>query len=108
MENSIDRRTSRRFTMTLPLAVRAVGPEGGAERQAETRDISYRGVYFLIEADFDPGSHIECILTLPKDITRERDVLIRCFAEIVRVEPHNGRRGIAARINDYEFLPAAS
>ena len=33
------------------------------------------------------------------------DVHIRCFAEIVRVEPHNGRRGVAARIDRYEFLP---
>ena len=36
------------------------------------------------------------------------DVHIRCFAEIVRVEPINGRRGVAARIDRYEFLPAAA
>ena len=64
--------------------------------------------YFRIEADFAPGSSIEFILTLPREITMAGDVHIRCFAEIVRVEPHNGRRGIAARIDRYEFLPTAA
>ena len=78
------------------------------ERQGQTRDVSFRGLYFLIDADFEPGSSIEFILTLPREITMAGDVHIRCFAEIIRVEPHNGRRGIAARIDRYEFLPTAA
>jgi hypothetical protein len=94
--------------MTLPLTVRTIGPGGGIERKGQTRDVSFRGLYFLMDADFEPGSAIEFILTLPREITMAGDVHIRCFAEIVRVEPHNGRRGIAARINRYEFLPASA
>jgi hypothetical protein len=105
MENSIERRASRRFTMTLPLTVRTNGPEGGIERQGQTRDVSFRGLYFLVDANFEPGTSIEFILTLPREITMAGDVHIRCFGQIVRVEPHNGRRGIAARIDRYEFLP---
>ena len=93
--------------MTLPLTVRTNGPEGGIEQQVQTRDVSFRGLYFLIDADFEPGTSIEFILTLPREVTMAGDVHIRCFAQIVRVEPHNGRRGIAARIDRYEFLPAA-
>ena len=107
MQESTERRASRRFTMTLPLTVRSSEP-GGNERQGQTRDVSFRGLYFLIEADFAPGSPIEFILTLPREITMAGDVHIRCFAEIVRVEHHDGTRGIAARIDRYEFLPAAS
>ena len=55
MANSIERRASRRFTMTLPLTVRASGPDGGIERQGQTRDVSFRGLYFLMDADFEPG-----------------------------------------------------
>jgi hypothetical protein len=101
-----ERRASRRFTMTLPLTVRSAEP-GGAEQQGQTRDVSFRGLYFLIEADYAPGMPIEFILTLPREITLAGDVHIRCFAEIVRVDPHNGRRGVAARIDRYEFLPAS-
>jgi len=107
MANSIERRASRRFNMTLPLTVRSTGPDGG-ERQGQTRDVSFRGLYFLIDAEFEPGSNIEFVLTLPREITLAGDVHIRCFAEIIRVEPHNGRRGIAARIDRYEFLPTAA
>ena len=108
MVNSIERRSSRRFTMTLPLTVRANGPDGGTERQGQTRDVSFRGLYFLIDADFESGSSIEFVLTLPREITMAGDVHIRCYAQIIRVEPHNGRRGIAARIDRYEFLPASA
>jgi hypothetical protein len=108
MANPSERRASRRFTMTLPLKVRASGPDGGIERQGQTRDVSFRGLYFLIDADFESGSSIEFVLTLPREITLAGDVHIRCFAQIIRVEPHNGRRGIAARIDRYEFLPAAA
>jgi hypothetical protein len=94
--------------MALPLTIRASGPEGGTERQGQTRDVSFRGLYFLIDADFETGKTIEFILTLPREITMAGDVQIRCFAEIIRVEPHDGRRGIAARIDRYEFLPTAA
>ncbi|HEY2645942.1 MAG TPA: PilZ domain-containing protein [Candidatus Acidoferrales bacterium] len=107
MPQSTERRSSRRFTMTLPLTVRSAEP-GGGEQLGQTRDVSFRGLYFLIEAEFAPGSPIEFILTLPREITLAGDVHIRCFAEIVRVEAHNGKRGIAARIDRYEFLPTAA
>jgi hypothetical protein len=50
MANPAERRASRRFTMTLPLTIRANGPNGGIERQGQTRDVSFRGLYFLIDA----------------------------------------------------------
>jgi hypothetical protein len=107
MTQSIERRASRRFTMTLPLTVRTSGADS-TERQGQTRDVSFRGLYFLIDANYDPGSSIEFILTLPREITMAGDVHIRCYAEIVRVEPNSGRKGVAARIDRYEFLPATA
>jgi hypothetical protein len=93
--------------MTLPLTVRTSGADS-TERQGQTRDVSFRGLYFLIDANYDPGSSIEFILTLPREITMAGDVHIRCYAEIVRVEPNSGRKGVAARIDRYEFLPATA
>jgi len=100
-----ERRSSRRFTMSLPLTVRSDGPVGTVERQAETRDISFRGLYFLSESGYEAGNQIEFVLTLPKEITMAGDVNIRCFGQVVRVEPHENKNGIAARIERYEFLP---
>jgi len=107
MGYGIERRASRRFTMSLPLTVRSTGPDGVTEKQGKTRDVSFRGLYFLTEAQFETGSEIEFVLTLPKEITLAGDVHIRCFGRVLRVEPDNGGRGIAARIERYEFLPTS-
>ena len=46
MENSVERRAARRFSMLLPLKVRFSASEGVIEKQGETRDVSFRGLYF--------------------------------------------------------------
>ena len=108
MENGVERRTARRFSMLLPLKVRFSADNGVVEKQGETRDVSFRGLYFLIEAMLETGSSIEFVLTLPQQITLAGDVHIRCYARVLRVEPQEGRRGVAARIERYEFLPASA
>lgn len=108
MENGVERRAARRFSMLLPLKVRFSADNGVMEKQGETRDVSFRGLYFLIEAMLETGSSIEFVLTLPQQITLAGDVHIRCYARVLRVEPQEGRRGVAARIERYEFLPASA
>ena len=105
MVTATERRTSRRFAMTLPMKVRLPAEEGPSDRLAHTRDVSFRGLYFLFDANIQAGSDIEFILTLPKEITLAGDVHIRCQASVVRVDDLDGRRGVAARIERYEFLP---
>src|SRR6266700_6526690 len=94
MPDGTDRREARRFNMTLPMRVLA-GDSHSPELKAQTRDVSYRGLYFLAEAEFKLGSRIEFVITLPEQVTRSVDVNIRCQGQIVRVEPtQNGRNGI--------------
>lgn len=108
MSDGSERREARRFTMTLPLRVLPRDAQQ-AEFAAQTRDVSYRGLYFLAEANFRVGSEIEFVITLPQTVTQSGDVNIRCRGQIVRVESTaNGRNGIAAKIDRYEFLPTAS
>lgn len=108
MENGVERRAARRFSMMLPVKVRFTDKDLVMEKPGETRDVSFRGLYFLIEAALEAGAPIEFVLTLPQQITLAGDVHIRCYARVLRVEPHNGRRGVAARIERYEFLPASA
>jgi PilZ domain-containing protein len=108
MSDGAERREARRFTMSLPLRVLA-REDKEHELSAQTRDVSYRGLYFLADAKLDVGSEIEFVITLPEQVTQSGDVNIRCQGKIVRVEPSdNGRVGIAAQIARYEFLPAAA
>lgn len=108
MSDGADRREVRRFTMSLPMRVLPQEADG-REFCGQTRDVSYRGLYFLAEAKFEIGGEIDFVITLPEQVTQSGDVNIRCQGQIIRVEPtENGRVGIAAKISRYEFLPAAA
>ena len=86
METDGERRAARRFSMALPLKVRFPDGETFGEKQGHTRDVSFRGLYFTIEAPLEAGSSIEFVLTLPQQITLAGDVHIRCYARVLRVE----------------------
>ena len=106
MDERMERRAARRFSMMLPVRLRFPAGQEFAETSGQTRDVSYRGLYFLTEAEPAPGSSIEFVLTLPQQITLAGDVHIRCYGRVLRVEPHDSQRGVAARIDRHEFLPA--
>lgn len=108
MADGSERRVARRFTMSLPLRVLA-RESRSHELRAQTRDVSYQGLYFLADAPFEVGNEIEFVLTLPKLVAQTGEVDIRCRGQIVRVETAtNGHVGVAAKIERYEFLPATA
>lgn len=101
-----DRREARRFVMSLPVRV-LPRDNNSPELKAQTRDVSYRGLYFHADARFEKGSEIDFVLTLPQQIVSAGDVNIKCHGKVVRVDTSdNGRMGVAARIERYEFVPA--
>jgi hypothetical protein len=100
-----EKRTTRRFSLRLPLSV--VFEEGGVKQaEAQTRDVSARGVCFYMDSSIAPGSQIEFTLTLPPEITLTESIRVRCTARVVRVDDvrEGGQVGIAAVIDRYEFL----
>jgi hypothetical protein len=108
MADGADRRIARRFTMSLPLRILSSEPSS-SELRTQTRDVSYQGLYFMAEASFEVGHEIEFVLTLPQQVSQNGDVDIRCRGQIVRVEAaSHGQVGVAAKIDRYEFLPAAA
>ena len=106
MQTATERRASPRFMMSLPVQVQYESDTKRIEHRTVTRDVSFRGLYFLADAPCRAGAPIEFILTLPKEITMAGDVHIRCHAHVVRVEEREVARGVAAHIDRYEFLPA--
>jgi hypothetical protein len=108
MADPTERRASRRFTMALPLTLRLHRPAGPAESPAKTRDVSFRGLYFWTDEEFETGVPVEFVLMLPKEMTATRDVKIHCFGRVIRVDQQQQTRGVAARIERYEFLPASA
>jgi len=100
-----DRRTMRRFDMRLPASVRIVSLANG-EFTTETQNVSARGVFFYLDRTVDPGTRLEVTLTFPAHITMTEPVRVRFTARVLRVEDPlpSSRVGVAAAIEDYEFL----
>lgn len=105
MPTGMERRAAPRFQMSLPVQVRYESGPAPIEHRTVTRDVSFRGLYFVADTSFPAGAPIEFILTLPKEITMAGDVHIRCHAHVVRVVEHDSEHGVAAHIDRYEFLP---
>ncbi|HMK21310.1 MAG TPA: PilZ domain-containing protein [Terriglobales bacterium] len=108
LQESSDRRSMRRFDMRLPATIRIAG-EGTSELATETQNVSARGVFFYLDRPVDAGSRIDVTLTFPPHVTLTDPVRVRFAARVIRVESPlpSSRVGIAAMIEEYEFLRAS-
>ncbi len=82
--------------------------EATSPHNGQTRDISTRGVYFMVEEDLAPGSELDFTLTLPAEITQGTAVFIRAHGKVVRVDRKQedglSRMGVAAVIEKYDII----
>src|SRR5690242_19946656 len=108
-ESAQDRRLVRRFDMRLPAIVKMVG-EIQDQMLTETMNVSAKGIFFYLDHMVEEGCPIEVTLTFPPHITLTDSVKVRFTAKVVRVENPlpASRVGVAAVIEDYEFLKAVS
>jgi hypothetical protein len=65
-------------------------------------------VYFKLDRDVEAGTELDITLTLPAEITRGTEVLVRAQARVIRVDPQhkdaNDRVGVAAVIERYDII----
>jgi c-di-GMP-binding flagellar brake protein YcgR len=106
-----ERRTARRYDLTLPISIRFAAETLVTRQDGRTRDISTRGLYFVVPKDLEAGSDLDITLTLPAEITHGGDVLVRAQGKVVRVEPRledgETRMGVAAVIERYDIIRSA-
>jgi hypothetical protein len=99
-----ERRAAQRFTIKLPMTVRWTSGAAVGEANTESKNVSSRGVYFLLPKNVQQGSPVEILLTLPHEITLAGPVRVRCLGRIQRSNVEEGQTGIVAEIERYEFL----
>ncbi|HET7206532.1 MAG TPA: PilZ domain-containing protein [Terriglobales bacterium] len=103
-----ERRTARRYDLSLPVIIRVPTERQIDSQEGKTRDISTRGLYFVIEQNMEAGSELDITLTLPAEITHGTEVFVRALGKIVRVERRNEdgtiRMGVAAVIERYDII----
>jgi len=104
----MERRTTRRYDLSLPILIRIPAEKGEDSQQGKTRDISTRGLYFVIDQNLEAGSELDLTLTLPSEVTRGSEVFVRALGRVLRVEQRiedgNARLGVAAVIERYDII----
>ena len=107
-----ERRVARRYDLSLPVMVRIPAPGFAGTQSGRTRDISTKGLYFVIDQGVRAGSNLDIMLTLPKEMTNGEEVLVKASGKIVRVESRmedgNERLGVAAVIERYDIMRGAA
>lgn len=103
-----ERRTTRRFDLSLPIVISVPTARATTAQKGKTRDISARGLYFVIDEDLEAGSELDITLTLPAEVTQGTEVFVRAMGRVVRVERRmedgDPRMGIAAVIERYDII----
>jgi hypothetical protein len=103
-----ERRTARRYDLSLPIIIRIPAERQDGSQKGKTRDISTRGLYFVIEQDLEAGSEVDITLTLPAEITHGTEVFVRALGKVIRVERRTedgtARMGVAAVIERYDII----
>lgn len=90
--------------MKLPMTIRWTDLSGEWEAHAECKDITSRGVYFILPAEIANGSPVELVLVLPHEITSE-PVGVRCLGHVRRTKIETmDCVGVVVDIQQYQFL----
>lgn len=107
-----ERRNARRYDLSLPVIVRIPKERTNAKQNGQTRDISTRGLYFVINQDLQAGSELDITLTLPAEVTNSSEVFVRATGKVIRVERKGDdgelRMGVAAVIERYDIIRGES
>ena len=103
-----ERRSTRRYDLSLPIIVRVPAERALDSQHGKTRDISTRGLYFVVDQNLESGSQLDLTMTLPAEITRGSEVFVRALGKVVRVERRmedgSTRMGVAAVIERYDIV----
>jgi hypothetical protein len=103
-----ERRMARRYDLSLPVSVRLPINRDPGAHSGQTRDISTRGVYFMMQREMSPGTELDFTLTLPAEITRGTEVFVRAHGRVIRVDKRQDDQhetiGVAAVIERYDII----
>lgn len=90
-----EKRASQRIQVEIPVDI--------DQTNAVTRDVSWSGIFFLADQPFVEGGPLHFSLDLAYALPG-KPVKLDCLGEVLRVERYGRRFGIAARINDFQYL----
>lgn len=100
-------RQTRRFAVRIPLRIRLLDSPSLPDREAESANISSRGVYFASNFPFQVGERVEVLLTMPEEVIGQPVRDWHCHGRIVRTqheEEPTAPIGVGVEFLYYEVL----
>ncbi|HMK31330.1 MAG TPA: PilZ domain-containing protein [Terriglobales bacterium] len=89
-----------RFPLRLPMFIKT----SSVSLAGRTQNISACGVLFDTDTDMSVGANIEFTISIPADVIgTPTDVLVSGAGRVVRCAAEEGRRAVAAVIDEYRF-----
>jgi len=104
-----ERRAVPRVAISLPLGLRVLNLPEAPLLDAQSVNLSERGLLFVLDTPLAVGTPFELTLTMPSEVTGSAPMRVHCTARVLRSEPHHaavGRPVNAALIERYEAIVA--
>ena len=104
--SSSDRRIDRRVNIRVPLRFRELNNANSVEHDAESENISKRGIYFETDIPLKIGAPLEVSLRMPQGLPGKSSNDVKCVARVVHILKKSnagGRCGIGLHIERYEM-----
>ena len=95
MTHPSEKRASQRIQVEVPVYI--------GQEKAVTRDVSWAGIFFLTDQAFLQGGELNFSLDLSYALPG-KPIKLDCRGEVIRIEQFGDKFGIAARINDFQYL----
>jgi hypothetical protein len=102
----IERRNEQRLNVSEPVRLRPVTDPVSSEQLAETLNMSEHGLCVATTVPLKVGMQVELFLRIPREVSGEKPVEVRCVARVIHVDPatSGGKAGVGMRIERYEPL----
>ena len=95
MNHNEEKRSSQRIQVEVPVYI--------GEETAVTRDVSWSGIYFMTEQLFPEGGDLNFSMDLTYALPG-KPIKLDCQGEVLRVERLGDKYGVAAKINNFQYL----
>jgi PilZ domain len=108
--NSRERRYDTRVNIRVPFRFRVLNSPDAPEQDAESENISQRGILFATALPLQVGTPLEVSLKMPQELAGKSANDVKCVARVVHVQPNafvGGKAGVGVHIEGYEAVAAA-
>lgn len=95
MDHNDEKRASQRIQVEVPVYI--------GQEKAVTRDVSWAGIYFMTDQFFPEGGDLNFSMDLTYALPG-KPIKLDCQGEVIRVEQLGDRFGVAAKINNFQYL----